>query len=167
MFLLQTSPNQTQFLSTGAVVDFSSVAPVSKNRPRCEHSSSEIAIFGHDPGSDAETGPEEVREVLQTAPKSSYVRNGPAIKQTCAFRVRLSHFSDQNRHKLIIFDDVGGGVFSTTGTRETHHFSKSLRLSTKFKTLAPVDKSWHRSVRKYAFYSSFESEMCVFAVPVQ
>ena len=82
VFLLETSPNQTQFLSTGAVVDFSSVAPVSKNRPRCEHSSSEIATFGHDPGSDAETGPEEVREVLQTAPKSSYVRNGPAIKKS-------------------------------------------------------------------------------------
>ena len=82
VFLLETSPNQTQFLSTGAVVDFSSVAPVSKNRPRCEHSSSEIATFGHDPGSDAETGPEEVREVLQTAPKSSYVRNGPAINKS-------------------------------------------------------------------------------------
>ena len=49
VFLLDTSPNQTQFLSTGAVVDFSSVAPVSKNRPRCEHSSSEIATFGNDP----------------------------------------------------------------------------------------------------------------------
>ena len=81
MFLLETSPNQTQFLSTGAVVDFSSVAPVSKNRPRCEHSSNEIATFGHDPASDAETGPEEVREVLQTAPKSSYVRNEPAAKK--------------------------------------------------------------------------------------
>ena len=82
MFLLETSPNQTQFLATGAVVDFSSVAPVSKNRPRCEHSLSEIATFGHDPGSDAETGPEEVREVLQTAPKSSYVRNEPAAKKS-------------------------------------------------------------------------------------
>ena len=49
VFLLEASPNQTQFLSTGAVVDFSSVAPVSKNRPRCEHSSSEIATFGNDP----------------------------------------------------------------------------------------------------------------------
>ena len=71
VFLLETSPNQTQCLATSAVVDFSSVAPVNKNRPRCEHSSSEIATFGHDPGSDAETGPEEVREVFQTAPKSS------------------------------------------------------------------------------------------------
>ena len=51
VFLFETSPNQTQLLSTGAVVDFSSVAPVSKNRPRCEHSSSETAIFGHDPAS--------------------------------------------------------------------------------------------------------------------
>ena len=81
VFLLETSPNETQFLATGAVVDFSSVAPVSKNRPRCEHSLSEIATFGHDPASDAETGPGEVREVLQTAPKSSYVRNGPAAKK--------------------------------------------------------------------------------------
>ena len=46
-------------------------------------------------------------------------------------------------------------------------FTKPPRLSTKFKNAAPVDKSWHRSVRKYAFYSSFESEKCVFAVPVQ
>ena len=51
MFLLEASPNQTQFLSTGAVVDFSSVAPVSKNRARRDHSSSETAIFGHDPAS--------------------------------------------------------------------------------------------------------------------
>ena len=102
-FVVHTFPIQTQFLSTGAVVDFSSVAPVSKNRPRCEHSSSEIATFGHDPASDAETGPGEVREVFQTAPKSSYVRNGPAIKKKCAFRVRLSHFSEKNRHKLISF----------------------------------------------------------------
>ena len=51
-----------------------------------------------------------------------------------------------------VFDDFGDDVFSTTGARETHHFSKSPRLSTKFKTLAPVDKSWHRSVQKYAFY---------------
>ena len=51
LFLLETCPNQTQFLSTGAVVDFSSVAPVSKNRPRCEHSSNEIATFGNDPAS--------------------------------------------------------------------------------------------------------------------
>ena len=51
VFLLDASPNQTQFLSTGAVVDFSSVAPVSKNRPRCEHSSNEIATFGNDPAS--------------------------------------------------------------------------------------------------------------------
>ena len=63
--------------------------------------------------------------------------------------------------------DSGGDAFSTTGARETHHFSKSQRLSTKFKTIAPVDKSWHRSVRKYAFYSSFESEKCVFAMPVK
>ena len=81
VFLLETSPNQTQFLSTGAVVDFSSVAPVSKNRPRCEHSSNEIATFGHDPAIGAETCPGEVREVLQTAPKSSYVGNGPAAKK--------------------------------------------------------------------------------------
>ena len=74
-------PKSDQFWCTGAVVDFSSVAPVGKHRPRCEHSSSEIATFGHDPGSDAETGPEEVREVLQTAPKSSYVRNEPAAKK--------------------------------------------------------------------------------------
>ena len=63
--------------------------------------------------------------------------------------------------------DSGGDAFSTTGARETHHFSKSLRLSTKFKTLAPVDKSWHRSEQKYAFRLSFGSEKCVFAVPVQ
>ena len=103
VFLRKTSQNQTQFLATGAVVDFSSVAPVSKNRPRCEHSSSEIATFGHDPGSDAETGPGEVREVLQTAPKSSYVRNGPAIKKKCAFRVRSAPISGQNRHILNSF----------------------------------------------------------------
>ena len=103
VFLLETSPNQTQFLSTGAVVDFSSVAPVSKNRPRCEHSSSEIATFGHDPAIGAETCPGEVREVLQTAPKSSYVRNGPAIKKKCAFRVRSAAISAQNRHILMSF----------------------------------------------------------------
>ena len=131
LFLIETSPNQTQFLSTGAVVDFSSVAPVSKNRPRCEHSSSEIATFGHDPGSDAETGPEEVREVLQTAPKSSYVRNEPAAKKKWRFRVRLSHFSDKNLHKLIsfyrfwwrrVFDD------------------RRKRNAPFFKITAPVDK---------------------------
>ena len=103
VFLLETSPNQTQFLSTGAVVDFSSVAPVSKNRPRCEHSSIEIATFGHDPAIGAETCPGEVREVLQTAPKSSYVRNGPAIKKKCAFRVRSAPISAQNRHILMSF----------------------------------------------------------------
>ena len=103
VFLLETSPNQTQFLSTGAVVDFSSVAPVSKNRPRCEHSSNEIATFGHDPAIGAETCPGEVREVLQTAPKSSYVRNGPAIKTKCAFRVRSAPISGQNRHILYSF----------------------------------------------------------------
>ena len=58
-------------------------------------------------------------------------------------------------------------MFSTTGARETHHFSKSPRLSTKFKTLAPVDKSWHRSEQKYAFRLSVGSELFVFVVPVQ
>ena len=49
VFLLDTSPNQTHVLSTGAVVDFSSVAPVSKRRPRCERSLNKIATFGNDP----------------------------------------------------------------------------------------------------------------------
>ena len=53
MFLLEASQNQTQFFTTGAVVDFSSVAPVSKNRPWREHSSSEIATFSHDPASES------------------------------------------------------------------------------------------------------------------
>ena len=48
-----------------------------------------------------------------------------------------------------------------------NEFTKPPRLSTKFKTVAPVDKSWHRSVQKYAFRLSFGSELFVFAVPVQ
>ena len=51
LFLLETPPNQTLFLSTGAVVDFSSVAPVSKNRPQCEHSYNAITTFGNDTAS--------------------------------------------------------------------------------------------------------------------
>ena len=103
VFLFEASPNQTQFLATGAVVNCLSVALVNNNRPRCERSSSEIAAFCHDPASDAETGPGEVREVLQTAPKSSYVRNGPAIEKKCAFRVRSAPISGQNRHILDSF----------------------------------------------------------------
>ena len=79
----------------------------------------------------------------------------------------MSHFSEKNAINSSVFDDFGDDVFSTTGARETHHFSKSPRLSTKFKTLAPVDKSWHRSVQKYAFRLSFGSELFVFAAPVQ
>ena len=66
-----------------------------------------------------------------------------------------------------VFDDFDGEPFLSTGTMVLNDFTKPPRLSTKFKTAAPVDKSWHRSVRKYAFRLSFGSELFVFAVPVQ
>ena len=106
--------------------------------------------------------------MFQTVAKSSYVRSGPAIKTVCVFRVRSAPISGQNRHILsLVFDDFDGERFLSTGTMVLTDFTKLPRLSTKFKNAAPVDKSWHRSVRKYAFYSSFESESCVFLVHVQ
>ena len=60
----ETFQSQTKLWFTGAVVDFSVGFLVSKHPPRCEHSLSEIATFGHDPVSDVETGPGEVREVM-------------------------------------------------------------------------------------------------------
>ena len=44
--------------------------------------------------------------------------------------------------------------------------AKPPRLCRKFKTAAPVHKIGYRSDRKCAFYSSFESEKCVFAALV-
>ena len=92
---------------------------------------------------------------------------GPRLKKSVRsvlggrrFLARIVLFSS-------VFDDFDGKRFLSTGTMVLNDFTKPPRLSTKFKTAAPVDKSWHRSVRKYAFRLSFGSELFVFAVPVQ
>ena len=63
----EASQNQTRFSFTGAVVDFSSVVPVSKNWLRFEYSSSEIATFENNPIRD---GPKREREPSETHPES-------------------------------------------------------------------------------------------------
>ena len=71
----EASQNQTPFSLTGAVVDFSSSVPVSKNGLRFEYSSSEIATFGNNPVRD---GPKREREPSETHPES--IRKAPTTK---------------------------------------------------------------------------------------
>ena len=98
------------------------------------------------------------RLMSETGPRlKKSVRSVSGVRR---FLARIVIFSS-------VFDDFDGEPFLSTGTMTLNDFTKPPRLSTKFKNFAPVTKSWHRSVRKYAFYSSFESESCVFGVPVQ
>ena len=53
-----------------------------------------------------------------------------------------------------------------TGTMVLSGVAKPPRLCRKFKTVALVHKIGYRSDRKCEFYSSFESEKCVFDVLV-
>ena len=71
----KASQNQTPFSFTGAVVDFSSAVPVSKNWLRFEYSSSEIATFGNNPVRD---GPKRERKASETHPES--IRKAPTTK---------------------------------------------------------------------------------------
>ena len=117
---------------------------------------------------------EPVREAPGTCPKS--VRNvserRPWPNRACESnkrpnRARLSDFFVQNCQITISFRRLSlRRVFD--GRRDGFaRFSKTTRLCRKFKNAAPVHKNWRRSVQKCAFRSSFESELCVFAVPVQ
>ena len=92
---------------------------------------------------------------------------GPRLKKSVRSVLGVRWFLPRIVIFSKVFDGFDGERFLSTGTMVLNDFTKPPRQSTKFKNAAPVDKSWHRSVRKYAFYSSFESEKCVFAVPVQ
>ena len=79
--------------------------------------------------------------------------------------VRFFRHELSNSHEfLTIFAAMR---FLTAGAMVLHDFTKTPLLCRKFKNAAPVHKKWRRSEQKCAFRSSFESELCVFAVPVQ
>ena len=118
--------------------------------------------------------PGAVREASGTRPKS--VRN-VIERRLCQKRARelkkcetargVRRFRPKTIRFSSVFDDFIDERFFCTGTMVLHDFTKNTAPVQKVQKRRACAQKWRRSVQKCTFRSSFDSEKCVFAAPVQ